>query len=137
LTGLTFLSSGTAVSSVIHANDGFVSLGAVPAGIDIYTGVTGPATFGNGGEFDTNLGSGDFVGIGGLGQFPGIVVPHSYTGGPLSGSATWNNATFASLGVTPGTYVWTWGTGLPDQNVTLIIGRALPTPRPRPTPAPR
>ena len=37
---------------------------------------------------------------------------------------TFNNATFTSLGVTPGTYEWTWGTGLPDQNFTLIIGRA-------------
>ena len=33
---------------------------------------------------------------------------------------TFNNATFASLGVTPGTYVWTWGTGLANQNFTLI-----------------
>ena len=24
---------------------------------------------------------------------------------------TWNNSTFASLGLTPGTYEWTWGTG--------------------------
>jgi hypothetical protein len=35
-----------------------------------------------------------------------------------------NNETFASLGVTPGTYVWSWGTGLPNQNFTLIIGGA-------------
>jgi hypothetical protein len=39
----------------------------------------------------------------------------------LSDSMTFNNATFASLGVTPGTYVWTWGTGA-DQNFTLQIG---------------
>jgi hypothetical protein len=37
---------------------------------------------------------------------------------------TFNNATFATLGVTPGTYVWTWGTGLPNQNFTLIISQA-------------
>jgi len=37
---------------------------------------------------------------------------------------TFNNATFASLGLTPGTYTWTWGTGLLNQNFTLIIGRA-------------
>jgi hypothetical protein len=37
---------------------------------------------------------------------------------------TFNNATFASLGVTPGTYTWTWGTGLPNQNFTLTIQRA-------------
>jgi putative SOS response-associated peptidase YedK len=30
---------------------------------------------------------------------------------------TWDNATFASLGVTPGTYVWTWGTDA-DQSFT-------------------
>jgi hypothetical protein len=37
---------------------------------------------------------------------------------------TFNNATFASLGVTPGTYKRTWGTGLPNQNFTLQIGAA-------------
>jgi hypothetical protein len=37
---------------------------------------------------------------------------------------TFNSATFASLGVTPGTYVWTWGTGLMNQNFTLQIGAA-------------
>ena len=43
---------------------------------------------------------------------------------------TFNNATFSSLGVTPGTYEWTWGTGLPNQNFTLIIGGGTPTPPP-------
>ena len=35
---------------------------------------------------------------------------------------TFNNATLASLGLTPGTYVWTWGTGLANQNFMLQIG---------------
>ena len=30
--------------------------------------------------------------------------------------------TFATLGVTPGTYVWSWGDDGPNQNFTLIIG---------------
>jgi len=34
---------------------------------------------------------------------------------------TFNNATLASLGVTPGTYVWTWGDGA-NQRFTLRIG---------------
>jgi hypothetical protein len=39
---------------------------------------------------------------------------------------TFNNATFASLSVIPGTYVWTWGTGM-NQNFTLQIGpRVVP-----------
>jgi hypothetical protein len=46
------------------------------------------------------------------------------SGNALSSSATWNNATFASLGMTPGTYVWRWGTGLENQNFTLVIGKA-------------
>jgi hypothetical protein len=122
LSGLTFSFATEAISPAIHANDGFISLGAAGeearAQIDIYTGFTGPATFGSGGEFDTNLGSGSFVGIG---RPFGIIVPLFYqSGAPLSGNATWNNATFASLGVTPGTYVWTWGTGA-NQNFTLKI----------------
>jgi hypothetical protein len=36
---------------------------------------------------------------------------------------TFNNETFATIGLTPGTYEWMWGTG-PNQNFTLIIGGA-------------
>ena len=68
-----------------------------------------------------NTGSGDFVGIQVLWDGHGIlIVPQGYvSGAALSDSMTFNNATFASLGVTPGTYVWTWGTGLANQNFTL------------------
>ena len=60
-----------------------------------------------------------------MGLFGQLSVPDGYvSGAALLSSATWNNATFASLGVTPGTYVWSWGTGLPNQNFTLIIGGA-------------
>jgi hypothetical protein len=49
-------------------------------------------------------------------------VPRGYVSeNPLTDSATYDGATFASLGVTPGTYVWTWGTGA-DQSFTLEIG---------------
>ena len=49
------------------------------------------------------------------------------SGAALSDSMTFNNATFASLGVTPGTYVWSWRHGLPNQNFTLIIvGAGVP-----------
>jgi hypothetical protein len=35
---------------------------------------------------------------------------------------TFDSATLASLGLTPGTYEWTWGDGGANQNVTLQIG---------------
>jgi len=52
-------------------------------------------------------------------------VPRGYiSGAALSDSMTFNNQTFATMGLTPGTYIWSWGTGLPNQNFTLIIGGA-------------
>jgi hypothetical protein len=69
-------------------------------------------------------GTGDIVGIGGV----QLLVPFGYVSGTvLSGSATYNNATFSSLGVTPGTYFWTWGTGArtgANQNFMLQIRAA-------------
>ena len=63
--------------------------------------------------------SGDNVGVQGL----PLLVPQGYvSGNPLSGTATYDNATFASLGITPGTYTWTWGTGV--DSFTLQIGPA-------------
>ena len=50
-------------------------------------------------------------------------MPTGYvSGAALSDDMTFNNSTFASLGVTPGTYVWSWGQGA-NQRFTLIIGR--------------
>jgi len=121
LTGLNFFNTGTTFANVIIASGGFISLGGVGGNVTDYAGLSGPTNFGSGGEFDTTTGSGNNVAINGL--FGGLAVPQGYvSGAALSGSATWNNATFASLGVTPGTYVWTWGTGLPNQNFTLVIG---------------
>ena len=54
----------------------------------------------------------------------GILVPHGYMSNiPLFDSAIYDNATFSSLSVTPGTYEWIWGTGA-NQNFTLQIGAA-------------
>ena len=71
---------------------------------------------------------GDLVGIQAasmVGGFPTLIFePDGYLfGDPLSGTATWNGTNFGNLGVNPGTYVRTWGTGA-NQNFTLIIGGA-------------
>ena len=53
------------------------------------------------------------------------MVPTGYvSGNALSDTATWSGRTFATLGVAPGTYVWTWGTGA-NQNFTLQVGTAV------------
>ena len=84
-----------------------------------YTGFIGPTNFGSGTLIFADTGSGDGVGI----FRRSIIVPQGYvSGSALSSSAIFNNATFASLGVTPGIYVWAWGTGLANQNFTLQIG---------------
>jgi hypothetical protein len=120
LTGLTFSNtSGGGAGIVANLGDVIMTSGSS----DLYRGFTGPTNFGSGGPFGTNTFSGDSVGIspdlGLLGVPPGYV-----SGAALSDSMTFNNATFASLGLTPGTYVWTWGaTGLANQNITLIIPR--------------
>jgi hypothetical protein len=122
LTGLTFLLSGQ-VSGFpgIGPSDGIIHTG--PTGLvkfDAYIGFTGPTSFGsNSLGILANVGSGDPVGIDALVQ---LYLPLGYvSGSALSSSATFNDATLTSLGVTPGTYVWTWGDGA-NQNFTLQIG---------------
>ena len=127
LTGLTFFLPGTGFIAKIRAGGGVIVTGPLGGSgdVDPYTGFTGPTSFGSGFFFFPNTGSGDIVGIDAQG-FGGLlaVAPGYLSGAALSDSMTFNNATFASLGVTPGTYLWSWGTGLPNQNFTLIIGGA-------------
>jgi hypothetical protein len=123
LTGLNSDIQGLILDGTIIANIGLIITGPIGAFAHGFSGITGPTSFGSGGFSLPNSGSGDIVGISGF--FGRLVVPQGYvSGNPLTNTMTFSNATFASLGVTPGTYVWTWGTGLRNQNFTLIIGGA-------------
>ena len=123
LTGLNFVIS-TVLSAQINSTVAAIGTGpAFPVAGDLYNGLSGPTSFGSGLTTFPSSGSGDTVGIGG--KVGRLVVPGGYVSGTaLSDTSTYDNATFKSLGLTPGTYVWTWGTGLPNQNFTLVIGRA-------------
>ena len=108
MSGLTFITSGQLLSGVIPIF-GVLSTGPTSgSSYDEYTGASGPTSFGSGFTTLASSGSGDRVGIDGING--GVFVPFGYVSGTaLSDSMTFNNATFASLGVTRGTYVWTWG----------------------------
>jgi hypothetical protein len=95
------------------------------SGVDLYSGFSGPTSFGSGTPASASTGSGDVVGINLRHIFfphgPFLAVPRGYvSGNALSDSATYIGKTFATLGVTPGTYVWTWGPGA-NQNFTLDV----------------
>jgi hypothetical protein len=125
LTGL----SVTEVGPQPGAIDPLLAIIQTGAGADVveaYTGVIGPASFGSGGTTFADSGSGDLVGVDTVFGF--LLVPRGYVSdSPLSDTSTYNNQTFSSLGVTPGTYKWTWGDGA-NQNFTLVIGTAVPEP---------
>jgi hypothetical protein len=91
----------------------------------VYSGFAGPTNFGSGSGIDVSSGSGMRVGI--SVSHDTIFVPRGYvSGSPLMSTSTWDDATFSSLGVTPGTYVWTWGSGANAGSFTLRA--AVPEP---------
>jgi hypothetical protein len=134
LTGLTFSQSGSFVPGISASFVSSVNTGPTSSMVDVYFKPSLPSGFGSGGETNANSGSGDPVGIAAIirhnpwvpqGLF--LVVPSGYVSGrALSDMAIYSGKTFASLGVTPGTYVWTWGTKA-NQNFTLqILAATLP-----------
>ena len=143
LNGLTFHQTGT-INPGLRPNgpvySAFINTGPISSNVDVYSSPSGPRSFGSGSGAPASSGSGYMVGIF-TSLFGNILsVPTGYVSGTaLSGMAIYRGNTFCTLGVTPGTYVWTWGGGA-NQNFTLQIPPATncaPTPRPRPTPAPR
>jgi len=123
LTDLTLVSGLEHDSAVMVPSADGIIIGLanpnLPIGV-IYAAISGPSNFGSGGFELASSGSGDHVGL----FAPTLlVVPQGYASdASLSDSATYDNATFASLGVTPGTYVWTWGSGPDADSFTLNIG---------------
>jgi len=96
---------------------------------DGYAGLIGPTNFGTGGQTfasDSGPGQSGFVGIAGAVGF--LAVPAFYiSNNPLSSDTIWDNASLTSLGVTPGIYTWTWGTGVHADSFTLEV-EAVPAP---------
>jgi hypothetical protein len=94
--------------------------------VDLFLGISGPSSFGSGiGDF-ADSGTGDFVGVLGPQQ---LVVPANYvSNSQLSSSTFFSGSTFSSLGLTTGTYVWTWGSGANADSFTMNIVSSVPEP---------
>jgi hypothetical protein len=121
LTGLTFILHASSLAGI---NPGVGAISLAAGNTDGYGGFSGPSSFGIGGPTLASSSSGDPISISNPTSHLGLFVPRGYSSGrPLSGSSTYDNATFSSLEVRPGTYEWTWGTGA-NQNFTLKIGAA-------------
>lgn len=90
-------------------------------------GVVGPTSFGSGVSVPASVGTGSMVGF--TGSLGDVAVPSGYVSGtPLgASSATWTGATLAGLGLTPGTYTWTWGAGPTADSFTVVISAAPQT----------
>lgn len=101
--------------------------------VTAYRGAIGPAVFGGGSYSLVDLHLGDTFGV--INAFPttepGIIfVPPGYASGAfLSGSATYLNNTLASIGVTPGSYVYSWGDRSGFDTFTINVLDGVPEPR--------
>jgi PEP-CTERM motif len=120
LTGLTQIISALPLDPFLDPS-GLIITGAA-AGGTVFPIPTILSSFGSGSGVSADSATGDLVGISAF-SFPGLVVPDGYhSDGPLSDTATYDNQTFKSFGLTPGTTFETaWGNGA-NQNFTLVIG---------------
>jgi hypothetical protein len=97
-----------------------------------YSGFTAtPSNFGSGSGAAPSSASGDYFGVIMDGQPPYLLlVPTGYTSNTnISGTQTFTGQTLTSLGLTNGTYTYTWSGG----SIDVIVGGPAPTPTPSPS----
>lgn len=124
ITDLTKLNPGSNEAHV-HPSQAIAGVGPTSAtAVDVYSGTSGPPSFGSGSTTFANSGSGPIALL--VGQVGQLDVPQNYiSGSPLSlATDTYTNQTFATLGLTPGTYTYNWGTGIDADSFTVQIGAA-------------
>ena len=126
LTELTKASFANRLSWVDPAGGSFTT--GANSGVDEYRGtISGPTQFGSDSFTARTTGVGPYAGIGRTsGGDPVLFVPEGYDSGTLldESISTYAGQSFASLGITPGTYVWT----LPEDTVTLNVVATVPIP---------
>ena len=107
-----------------------------PVDVNLWSGLTGPSSFGSDPNFTANpdSGNGDLFGIvagSGMGQSV-LVLPFNYVSGDsLNGTSRFNNFTLADLGLSPGVFSWNWGM---NSNADSLEIRIEPVPAPAPLP---
>jgi hypothetical protein len=133
LTGLTNTGVIEGDPPGLQGNQAFIKEGSTSPSqsASAYAGVTGPASFGTGTFLTATTGTGDAFGPEGSFATGFLMVPMGYVSGhSLTATDTYANQTFSSLGLTPGTYTWTWGTRAHADSLTVQIGPAAAVPEP-------
>jgi hypothetical protein len=94
-----------------------------------------PLAFGAGSFTAASTTTGGPVGlVSGLGDLPTLFFPIDYISGtPLSDSSTYIDATISSLGLTPGAYVFGWGSGAHADTFTIAVVASPPPAVPEPS----
>jgi hypothetical protein len=125
---LTIVGRGALTRPFVSGNTGAYVSGSRDDTGSSYIGLfDGPAKFGSGSLFQPTESAGDPVGFSASSGF--VYVPDNYmSGAPLSETSTYVDATFASLGITPGTYVYSWGSDAHADTLTIEIGSPIPEP---------
>lgn len=123
IAGLTFLETSSTAQG-INSSSSFLEVSTGP--IDLYQSISGPSSFGTGNFTFPSSGSGDRFGI----RFgaSSLAVPAGYVSGTsLAGTSIFTGKSFAQLGLIPGYYTWTWGSGNNADSLTIKVADA-PTP---------
>jgi hypothetical protein len=134
LSGLTLVSSsiGPFGNGGLGINNATFVCGASGSSGSSYSGFTSvPSNFGSGSGLPNSSGTGQAFGVI-MDMAPPylLVVPTGYTSGAnISSTQTFNNTSLSTLGLTNGTYTYTWSGG----SIDVVVGG---TPGPTGTPAP-
>jgi hypothetical protein len=127
------------LSAGVQANALTIVTGATPdTGQVYYTGITGPTSIGPGTIFfGAESGTGTAIGMNAnvaqnIYGTPELLVSDSYVSGDSTTStATWDNTTISELGLAPGTYTYTWGSGADSDFYEVIVPGVSAVPEPR------
>lgn len=124
-----FTSSDTAtVGSTAYLNTEYNSVilgGSTPSAlpVDLFWGTMTSQDLGNLGFVFADSNTGQRFGIAYASAVEnGIIVPDGYvSGSSLNGSSTFLNTDLSTLGLTEGTYVWSWGSGDNADSATVNV----------------
>ena len=117
LGGLTYDTDSGGYSGTVP-NRAWLGAG-IPVGSNFYDGLFGPTSFGSGDLTYATSSTGDFVFLVAYGN--GIILPMNYvSGSTLTDQDVFTGASISSLGMTPGTYTYTYGAGTDSLVVNIV-----------------